>query len=440
MSLPKVLIIGQPFNNNTGGGITLTNLFSGWDRDKIAVACSGYLLLDNIDPTVCNTYYQLGNKEHKWIFPFNLLKRKYPSGLIKFNGQKVYDLTIPKSKLRIKIIMNFLYPFLKYIGLYHCIEKTELSEDFCNWVNDYKPDIVYTQASSRNAVLFCISVHNSLKKPFIFHMMDDWPALIGNKGFFRKYWHKKIDSELRILLEKASLLMSISDYMTHEYKKRYGKYFVAFHNPIDIEFWGKYQKDDYKLGDSPTILYAGKTSLGVKTSLEIVAKAIQYINDTLNMSIKFNLQIKENPSWITKYSCVERKSFVPYNDLPKVFSEADFLILPYDFSRESIKYVQYSMPTKATEFMISGTPIILFAPKETAIVKYCQLHDCAKIITENNIQSFANSIKDLINNESERLHIAKNAKRLANEKHNSLKVTNDFERIIKSLVIEQNNA
>ena len=44
MILPKVLIIGQPFNNDTGGGITLTNLFNGWDRDKLAVACSGYLL------------------------------------------------------------------------------------------------------------------------------------------------------------------------------------------------------------------------------------------------------------------------------------------------------------------------------------------------------------------------------------------------------------
>ena len=43
MSLPKVLIINQPFNNNTGGGITLSNLFCSWGRDKLAVACSGYL-------------------------------------------------------------------------------------------------------------------------------------------------------------------------------------------------------------------------------------------------------------------------------------------------------------------------------------------------------------------------------------------------------------
>jgi hypothetical protein len=40
MYFPKVLIFGQPFNNKHGGGITLSNLFSGWDKDKIAVAAT----------------------------------------------------------------------------------------------------------------------------------------------------------------------------------------------------------------------------------------------------------------------------------------------------------------------------------------------------------------------------------------------------------------
>ena len=88
MELPKVLIIGQPFNNDTGGGITLSSLFKGWDRDKLAVACSSYLLLNNIDTEVCNTYYQLGEKEHRWTFPFNYLQRKYESGLIQFSEKK----------------------------------------------------------------------------------------------------------------------------------------------------------------------------------------------------------------------------------------------------------------------------------------------------------------------------------------------------------------
>jgi len=41
---PKILIFGQPFNTYSGGGITLTNLFRGWPKDRIAVASTGHVL------------------------------------------------------------------------------------------------------------------------------------------------------------------------------------------------------------------------------------------------------------------------------------------------------------------------------------------------------------------------------------------------------------
>ena len=222
--------------------ITLSNLFNGWDRDKLAVACYGVFLLDNIDTNVCNTYYQLGHKEHKWRFPFNLLQRKYYSGILKFDEKRIQNMTIAKSKLRDKIIMDFFFPILKYTGLFHYIYKTDLSIDFCNWLIDFNPDIIYDQATTRDAVLFCQSVHSYLNKPLIFHMMDDWPSTISYKGLFKNYWLRKIDYEFRLLLDRATILMSISDEMAHEYKIRYNKNFVTFHNAIDIEFWKKRPK------------------------------------------------------------------------------------------------------------------------------------------------------------------------------------------------------
>src|ERR1700733_14025134 len=102
--LPKVLIINQPFNNYTGGGITLSNLFSGWDKDKIAVVCYHYLL-DNVDTSVCDTYYQLGHKEYKLIFPFSFFKRKQYSGMLKFDQESSAP---AKQGLRNKIIVDYL--------------------------------------------------------------------------------------------------------------------------------------------------------------------------------------------------------------------------------------------------------------------------------------------------------------------------------------------
>ncbi len=425
MSLPKVLILGQPFINDAGGGITLINLFKGWDRDKLAVA-SSYLLVDNIDATVCNTYYQLGYKEHRWAFPFNYLQRKYTSGALKFNEEKIQNLTIQKSKFRISIIMNFFYPLIQYLGLYHLINRTKMSDEFCKWLDDYNPDVIYGQAVSRDGVLLCLAVESYLKKPVIFHMMDDWPSMINSKGIFKNYWDRRIDKEFRQLLDKTTLLMSISNEMTNEYKSRYKKDFIPFHNTVDLDFWKIHQRKEYDLKENPTVLYAGRIGLGIESSLKLIAKAIQNINEELNLSVKFILQTTEIPSWIKNYKCMVHNLFVHYNDLPKVFSESDFLILPYDFSPTAIRYIQFSMPTKAPEYMVIGTPIIVFAPEETAIVKNARKYDWAKIITENNIKAISDGIKEMIESKELRQQYAKNAIIMAEKNYNSTEVTTRF--------------
>ncbi len=434
MSLPKVLIIGQTFNSKTGGGITQSNLFSGWDKDKIAVACTAHLL-SNSDRNICDNYYQLGKDEHKWIFPFNFLQREFPSGLLKNGNDYTQEPVIIKHKnFRSKLVDDIFYPFLKYTGLIHCISKIELSAEFCKWLNDFNPDVIYAQGQDRERILFSLLLHSYLKKPLIFHMMDDWPSTISDKGFLKKYWYKKIDHDFRILLEKASLLMGISDAMAYEYKRRYNKKFITFHNPIDINFWKEHQKTNYELSNFPTILYAGRIGLGIQSSLERIAKVVQLVNKELNTTIKFILQTAEMPVWSNNYSCVEHRSLVAYYSLPKIFSEADFLILPYDFSSESIKYIQYSMPTKAPEYMISGTPIIIFAPEATAVVKYAEKYEWAKIVVKNNDQDLFAAIKNLIQNKTLREKIGQNGKRIAEEKHNSTIVSNNFKNLICSLV------
>ena len=434
MNLPKVLIIGQPFNNDTGGGITLSNLFKGWDRDKLAVACSAYLLLDNIDTDVCNTYYQLGYKEHRWGFPFNFLQRKYQSGVLKFDEKKIQNLTIKKSKLRVSLIMNVFYPIIEFFGIDQLVNRTRLSNDFCKWLDEYNPDIIYEQTSSLSGILLCLAVEAYLKKPVVFHIMDDWPSTINPTGLFKNHWNRKTDKYFRKLLDKSTLLMSICEEMSVEYKSRYNKDFIPFHNTIDLDFWKKHQRKTYDLKESPTILYAGRIGLGIESSLELIAKAIQKINKELNISMKFALQTPEIPGWIKNYKCVVHNSFVSYSDLPKVFSESDFLILPYDFSPTAIKYIKFSMPTKAPEYMVTGTPVFVFAPEETAIVINARKYDWAQIITENNIDTVSESIKQMIQNKELRQKYATNAINMAEKNYNSIEVTTKFRNVICSLV------
>jgi glycosyltransferase involved in cell wall biosynthesis len=439
MPLPKVLIINEAFNNHTGGGITMSNLFSGWETDKIAAVCSPFIL-GGVDTSICKVYYQLGNKERRYKFPFNIIGRERYSGLVKFEDTKsVAEVEVAKTNLRHKIVMNYLMPFLEYIGLIKKITKTQLSPELCQWLDEFKPDVVYSQAHDIPDITLILLIRDYLKKPLVFHMMDDWLSMITGSPLLKSSELKRNEKAFRKLLDKSDFLMSISDEMSEAYKLRYGKDFTAFHNPIDISFWKKFQRTDYEIGNSPTMLYAGRLGIGIDESLQLIANAIQTVNKELKLNMKFVLQTKEKPSWSVNYTCVEHRSFVAYDDLPKMFSTADLLILPYDFSPQSIQFIGYSMPTKATEYMISGTPIIIFAPAKTALVNYANKYQWAKIVTENNVTVLSDVITSLIKNKKERYQLAQNAINLAENNHSLLKVTGEFRSILGSLSTESTN-
>src|SRR5690606_7147251 len=109
------------------------------------------------DLETCSNYYQLGQKEHKWVFPFNLIKRKYYSGPINVALRDDQSSTIAVSapNWRKKLIINYFYPMLSFFGVYDYFSSISLSPELCRWLDDYKPDIIYGQASSLAAVLFC---------------------------------------------------------------------------------------------------------------------------------------------------------------------------------------------------------------------------------------------------------------------------------------------
>jgi len=433
MSSPKVLILNQPLNNDTGGGITLCNLFRGYDKDKLAVAATGLAMRNRLDLTICDNYYRLGGKEEKPLFPFNLLKRKHPSGPVAFKEQQAATKpkAAPPSKARVQMIENILFPILEHLGLIHIFAKLTLSKEFREWLDDYQPDLIYAQATSFRGLVFTQAVKDYLKKPLIYHVMDDWPSVISQKGVFAPYWHRRIDAEFRRLLDKSDVLMSIGEYMSKEYKRRYGKEFLPFHNPIKIDFWKKDQRTNYELGDTFTLLYAGRTGLGIQESLKTISRAVEQVNQEVNVSVEFVLRTPEQLDWVNDFSCVRHGDFVPHSELPAIFADAELMVLPYDFSGKGLDFIKYSMPTKASEYMASGTPTLVFAPRDTAVAEYAASSRWASVVTQNDVSALAAEIKKLVVDQAYRTQLAETAKDLAEKRHSMRVVSKAFQNIIR---------
>jgi len=430
---PKILIFGPPFNTFTGGGITLSNLFRGWPKERIAVAATGHVLQE-LSTDVCDTYYLLGRSEQRWVFPFNLLQRTFPSGLMSF--EKKTNLYQYDHKIRIRTILvdRIFHPLMQWFGFFHWLSKISFSQQFKEWLAEYKPEILYIQVTSREEILFSLRLCDYLRIPTVIHNMDDWPATISNKGLFKEYWRKKIDREFRDLLSRMDLCLSISNAMTSEYQKRYSRSFKAFHNPIKTNDWTPFCKKNFKLsGDHVKILYSGRIGIGITESLVEVANVIETINHTWG---RIKLYIQSPSSEIStrnrlqKSDCIVFNPIVGYSELPSIFSEADILLIANDFEKKGIDYLKFSMPTKVSEYMISGTPILLYASSETAVSKFFVENDCACCVNDQDSKKLNDAIKVMIEDEDYRAKISRNAVNIAKELFDAEKVKNDFQQLL----------
>ncbi len=444
MDYPRVLIIGQPFNNRHGGGITLTNLFKGWDKNKIAVADSGHMM-NEVTRDVCDIYYQLGNEEYKWLFPFNLIQKKYSSGLKSLDEDRMHpDYGSRKNSVRYKVVNNIFYPVMQWLGLFYCILRIRMSTQFRNWLAEFKPDLLYVQVTTRESILFVTELKEYLKIPTAIHFMDDWPSTIIKAGLFKNYWKRKIDNELKILLDKVDLHLSISDSMSVEYKKRYGKNFRAFHNPIDTGFWLPHTKKDLSIDkENVKILCSGRIGQnGISESLIEVASAIDKMNrDGLGIKLHIQTSTREKSiiNRLNEFHCVTFNPFVNYTQLPEIFSDADILLLANDFDPKSIDYLRFSMPTKASEYMISGTPVLVYTSGLAAVSIFFRENKCGLCVSNNCEEEIIKAIRLLMDNEEYRRNLSSNAVNTAIQKFDALKVRSEFQYLLSSLTKGQKN-
>jgi glycosyltransferase involved in cell wall biosynthesis len=425
MSYPKILIVGQYFDLYSGGGITMTNLFKGWDRDKVAAIAEN---INHPDLTVCNRYYKLGSMETRHNFPFNLnpLKKTLRGGPVQSDATPV--LSSPGKVVTNSGFKNFYISLLHFTGLFHFKRRYVISKELLNWIDDFSPDIIYSQLSNIELISFVRDLQEKLKLPVVIHMMDDWPVTISKPGFLQTYWHKRIDKEFRDLLSRADVLMSISESMSTEYLRRYGYKFVPFHNPIDMKFWGAFSKNNYSANTPFVVLYAGRIGTGIQDCLLDLAEAIKgLVSD--GVKIEFHIQTVSNDPVLQKletYDFVRLKAPVPYGELPGIFAKADLLVLPNDFDQKSVSFLRFSIPTKASEYMASGTPILVYSSKETAVAEHALQNQWAYVISERSIEKIRAAIYEIYKNEDLRHKLADIAKNFAKEKYDGDKVRIEF--------------
>lgn len=416
INMPRVLVFGQRFHLRAGSGITLSNLFSGWDKDKlfslpVQSGVSSYELCPEIYEMGCENRRVFGLRVSSHLNQESAAKSvdKSLQDTISASGGKDQS-TLSLRAARAKLLMVYRF-ILKLSGLYHFKDTYVLSDSQKKWLDDINVDVIYAQFSTLSGMKYLIEIAQYLNKPIVIHIMDNWILTVVKPCLLYPIIKKRYSALFKRVLSLSAVRIAISESMAEEYQQLYGYPFEWLHNPIDPNQWNNIEINN--AGTEVIIGYFGGIGLRSRHSVEDVARAVDMIGSpTIKMRV-FTNDSNMLPASFNNFKNVDIFPTVPFSQYQIEIMKCSLLVIPFGFSKDSGNFTKLSIPTKLSEFMISKIPIIVYAPPETALFKFCDRHLCATLIGKRNVGKLRECIKQFTSNPESFYELSDNAYNVA---------------------------
>ncbi len=422
---PRVLLVtSSVFNRQSGGGITLSNLFSGWPTERIAVVHS-----DSIPPdeSICRRYYRLGRNEIRLVRSLrgiHALLRRDSAGLIPD--------ALPRSaeKEAAGHDTGLARKISRRIAGDGVPMEVEISTGLHSFISEFQPNLIYSLLGDLQYLQLVKQMLERYSLPLVVHMMDDWPSVMYRSGLFRLWLRRQAEPLLQEILEGASVCLGISEAMCEAYERRYGIPFVAFHNAVDMTYWREHRRTDYAPGDPFRLVYAG--SIVPNAQLESLKDVVEAVAILKSRGIPIELKL-HGPRYVERFrASLERNPMVRFGRPPTddtigpILSEADLLVLPVNFDEASVRYIRYSMPTKIPAYLASATPTLVYGPRGVAQVDYADRSGWGHTVAERGSGKVARAIEMLIQDRPLRTILGMRAFEVAEAEHDGMIVRRRF--------------
>lgn len=441
MTYPRVIIIGETFHSKSGGGITLSNLFKDWPEGHIGVITDR---ISETDPSTKHLYYQLGWDEIRYPFPFSKMQTYTKSGAYSFknsvrNGE-VQTFFSPGQKTLIKALHSYLDKVLELTGLSPFFYSIKLSDKLRKWILELNPDIIYFQPFQTRTMVFGNILHKELHIPYGIHIMDD-SIRYNNKSLILRGRHQRyMEQQFRLLVTNASIRLCISEAMAAEYHRRYGRSFLHFRNPIDLDRWLPFQKRNLSCDQRHLkIVYTGRLFSPTFVSLVEFCQVVHELNKN-GTQVEFDIysydKNKRFDHKIQGFQGVNLHKPVQTKEMPALIHKYDIFFLCLDFDMRAQKYAKFSISTRTSEGMISGVPVLVYAPAVAAISQYFNKNYAGLVVTEQNPDQLMQAILDLWKDTELRKRLSSNAIKTAESDSRSSVVCENFRSALSGITHE----
>lgn len=423
---PRLLFVTPAaFNRVTGGGITFSNLFAGWPKDRLAtVHCDSTPVSDD----VCDRYYRLGSREIHAFGPLQKF-RAAANAPVAAGGPSAP----PSPKRRIMAATKRLVfgDSLPEVGA--------LSPDLAAWIADFKPQVMYTILGSNGLIELVLAIHRRFNIPYAVHFMDDWIEAHHRRGMLGWIERRRMNRLVDQAVHGAARRLAICESMAETYARRWNVPFAAFQNTVDVARWSGTAKTSLTPGRPTRLLYTG--SILPFAQLDSLAECCRAVVRLNAEGVDIRLDIHA-PGFLAEPARARLEIAPSIRLLPPLTDDADYfaalaaadvLLLPANFDPDSVRFIRYSMPTKIPPYLLSGTPILVYGPPGIAQVDYARRHGWGHVVDKPGVESIVAGLKEILDDGILRDRVSRSAKKTAAARHDVVQVRGGFQKMLSEI-------
>jgi glycosyltransferase involved in cell wall biosynthesis len=377
--LPRVLVIqAVRFNQQTGGGVALSNFFRPWDVDDLAQIHAD----NNKEPdfSVCQNYFYLSRD-------FRVRRNQNVLQTLGITGAQIVE-----------------------------------------WCKAFQPDVIYYQPLQMPNYFspMVLELKAALNVPLVTHIMDDWPAKVTKRMRENDNDERAtfVENLLKRVFQNSEVVLGISKEMNVAFQQRYGVQFSTIQHSINPEEWINLHKD-YEHQNTPfRIIYVGKLVpyMQIKSLEDVANVANELTSEGVPTQLIFygpEFLTGKHGKHIQDISSAQYGGYVSREEFLKILVAADLLVVVANFDEDSVNFIRYSMPAKVPEYMASGASILVYGPGLLPQARYAREDSWAEVVEVRDKAKLKNVIQMLIDSPQRRQELGEHARSLAFERHTS---------------------
>lgn len=425
MYYPKVLIVSNnSISKSSNTGRTLANLFTGWQKDRLAQFC---ISTTEPDYDVCDNYYLLtdrsvfdGFKHFRKGKRCDIDANKGTEGNTVIGGKKV--LKSPLKVLARQVVWS---------------GKRWKSTEFDKWVDDFTPDIVFIWNSD---AMFVLDIATTISKtrniPIVMYNTEGFYFFDKNiyekdKWFgdaFYPVFHHFYKCYFRKMMKRVVLSIHLNSMLRDDYHGAFGGKALVLYTGTNLEF------DSSNLHlDNPKFSYLGNLGYEREKALIEIAETLQSINNSYILDVYGLAPSASVENALNAAIGIKYHGMVPYNQVVDVIYNTTILFHA-ETKDEHLEFcLRYGFSTKIADSIASGHPFLLYSSPNNAGAKYVMETGAAWFA--QNKDELREKILSILTDDIERNRVLEIARQTAilnhDTKKNSLVIQNELKQICK---------